>query len=53
MDKQNKFLKNLEVWITANLSTEKHIHKTIEDTYQLLRNIRIVFKCLDEDILRN
>ena len=33
--------KNLGVWITDNLSPDKHINKITGDTYQLLRNIRI------------
>ena len=38
---------NLGVWITDNLLPEKHINKITEDTYQLLRNIRMAFKYLD------
>ena len=40
------------VWITDNLSPEKHINKITGDTYQLLRNIRMAFKYLDEEIIK-
>ena len=43
--------KNLRVWISDNLSLENHINKIPGDTYQLLRNIRMAFKYLDEEII--
>ena len=43
--------KDLEVWITDNLSPEKHINKITENTYQLLRKIRMAFKYLDEEMI--
>ena len=42
---------NYTVCITDNLSPEKHINKITGDTYQLLRNIRIAFKYLDEEMI--
>ena len=42
--------KDLGIWITDNLSPEKHINKITGDTYQLLRNIRTAFKYLDEEM---
>ena len=36
---------------TDNLSPEKLINKIIGDTYQLLRNIRMAFKYLDEEMI--
>ena len=38
--------------ITDNLFLEKHINKITGDTYQLLRNIRIIFKYLDEEMIK-
>ena len=43
--------KNLEVWITDHLSPERHINTITGDTYQLLRNIRMFFKYLDEEMI--
>ena len=43
-------VKDLGVWITDNLSSEKYINKITGDTYQLLRNIRMAFKYLDEEM---
>ena len=43
--------KDLGVWITDNLSPEKHIYKITGDTYQVLRNIRMAFKYLDEEVI--
>ena len=37
--------------MTDNLSPEKHINKITGDTYQLLRNIRMAFKYLDEEMI--
>ena len=44
--------KNLGVWITDNLSPEKHINKITGDTYQMLRNIRMAFKYLDDEMFK-
>ena len=43
--------KDLRVWITDNLSPEKHINEITGDTYQLLRNIRMTSKYLDEEMI--
>ena len=43
--------KNLGVWITNKLSPDKHINRITGDTYQQLRNIRIAFKYLDEEMI--
>ena len=43
--------KDLRVWITNNLSPEKNINKITGDTYQLLRNIRMGLKYLDEEMI--
>ena len=43
--------KDLEVWITNNLSPEKHINIITGDTYQLMRNIKMAFKYLDEEMI--
>ena len=43
--------KALEVWIIDNLSPEKYINKITGDTYQLLKNIRMGFKYLDEEMI--
>ena len=40
--------KNLGVWNTYILSPEKHINVITGDTYQLLRNVKMAFKYLDE-----
>ena len=39
------------VWITDNLSPEKHINKITEDICQLLRNITMAFNYLDEEMI--
>ena len=44
--------KDLGVWITDNLLSEKHINKITGDTYQLLRNIIMAFNYLDEEMIR-
>ena len=41
------------VWITDNLSPQKHINKITGDTYQLLRYIRMAFTYLDEERIKN
>ena len=43
--------KDLGVWIIYDLSPEKHINKITGDTYQLLRNIRMAFKYLGEEMI--
>ena len=43
--------KDLGVLITDNLSPDKHINKITGDTYHLLRNIRMAFKYLDEEVI--
>ena len=43
--------RDLGVWITNNLLLRKYINNIIEVTYQLLRNIRMVFKYLDEEMI--
>ena len=51
IDKTN-VKKDLGVWIIDNFSPEKHINKiTGDSTYQLLRNIRMAFKYLDEEMI--
>ena len=40
------------MWITDNLSPEKHINIITGETYQLLRNIRMAFKYLDEEMIK-
>ena len=52
MDKQDKVKKDLGVRITDNLSSEKHINKITGDIHQLLRNTKIVFKYLNEEMIR-
>ena len=37
--------------IIINLSPEKHVNKITGDTCQLLKNIRIAFKYLDEEMI--
>ena len=44
--------KDLGVWFAESLSPEKHINKVVGETYNLLRNIRIAFAYLDEDMMR-
>ena len=44
--------KDLGVWITDNLSPEKYINEITGDTYQLLKNIRMAFKYLDEEMIK-
>lgn len=44
--------KDLGVTISNNLSPEKHINKIVGETYNLLRNIRVAFTYMDEDMVR-
>ncbi len=44
---------DLGVIITDNLSFGKHINKIIGETYNLLRNIKIAFSYIDEDMIKN
>ena len=44
--------KDLGVTFTESLSPEKHLNKIIGETYNLLRNIRVAFTYLDEDMIR-
>ena len=44
--------KDLVVVIQDNLSPEKHINRIIGDTFMMLRNIRMAFHFLDEDMMR-
>ena len=48
---KTKVEKDLEVWITDNLSPEKHINKISGDTYQLLINLRMALKYMDEEMI--
>ena len=50
--KKTNVEKDLVVLITDNLSPEKHINKIPGDIYQLLRNIRMAFKYLDEAMIK-
>ena len=42
----------LGVWITDNLSPEKHINKITGYAYLLLRNISVAFNYLDEERIK-
>ena len=53
MGKQNNLGKYLGLWITDNLSHEKHIKNITGDTYQLLRDMRMPFKYLDEEMIKD
>ena len=41
--------KDLGIVIQDNLSPEKHIDRISDDTYRMLRNIRMAFHFLDKD----
>lgn len=44
--------KDLGVIITKELSPDKHISKIVGETYNLLRNIRMAFTYLDENMIK-
>ena len=44
--------KDLGIIVSDNLSPEKHINKIVGETYNLLRNIRVAFTYMDEDMVR-
>ena len=44
--------KDLGVTVTNNLWPEKHINKTVGETCDLPRNVRVAFSCVDEEMLR-
>ena len=43
---------DLGVMYAESLSPEKHLNKVLGETYNLLRNIRVAFAYLDEDMIR-
>ena len=44
--------KDLGVVIQDNLSPEKHIKRIFDDTFRMLRNMRMAFHFIDKDIMR-
>ena len=44
--------KDLEVVIQDNLSPEKHRSRIFDDTFRMLRNIRMAIHFLDKDMMR-
>jgi len=44
--------KDLGVIIQDNLSPDKHINKIVRETYSLLKNIRVAFHYLDEEMVK-
>ena len=44
--------KDLGVIIQDNLSPNKHINKIVRETYSLLKNIRVAFHYLDEEMVK-
>ena len=44
--------KNLRVTIMENKSPEKHINKITGEIYNLLKNIRVAFTYVDEDMIK-
>ena len=44
--------KDLKIVIQDNLSAEEHIDKIFGDTFRMLRNIRMAFHFLDNDMMR-
>ena len=44
--------KDLGVVIQDNLSPEKHINRIFDDTFKMLRNIRMAFHFLDKVMMR-
>ena len=45
--------KDLGVYITNNLSPDKHINKIVGETYNFLRRIRLAFAYMDEDMVKS
>lgn len=43
---------DLGMMFTEGLSPKKHLHKTVGETYNLLRNFRAAFAYLGEDMIR-